>query len=250
MPMQIFRLPIARLVDEAPGVRTFLFDVPAGLTWEPGAHLHVGLPGFDADGERHPELVRHMSVCTLPEEGALGFTTRLNSSDSQFKRTLGPMGVGDSVALFKFGSILGLPDDGRPVVLLSQGVGIASMRPLLLSYAHRKAAGELAATPSLTSITVDAGERAIYGEELAGLSAEGLVQRRVTGRAEFAEAVRELGGLGELGELGDPAGSLFEVVGSDGFLASTISLLRGLGVADGSIVLDKMEAKRAPFFEA
>ena len=239
MALQVYKLPIARLVDEALHVRTFLFDIPEGLSWEPGAHCHVALPGFDAGDEPRRELVRHMSVCTLPEEGVLGFTTRLNSSDSEFKRALAGKAAGDELDLFKFGSILRIPDDGRPVALLSQGVGIASMRPLLVDFARRRAAGGFANVPQVTSVNVDASDSPIYGRELAALSCEGLTQRRVAHRAEFESAVRALP---------DPAGTLFEVVGSNGFLTSTIALLRSLGVPDASIVLDKKEAKRAPFF--
>lgn len=241
MSMTIYTLPIARVIDEAPRVHTFLFETPKGLTWEPGAHMHVGLHGFNANGERHPELVRHMSVSTLIEEGALGFTTRLNSSDSTFKQTLTHMGPGDELSLFKFGSVLALPDDDRPVALLSQGVGIASMRPLLLDFARRRAEGGFSRTPRVTSITVDAGEQGIFEHELESLKASGLTVERARHRADFEAAVRALP---------DPAGTLFEVVGSDAFLRSAIALLHGLGVADASIVLDKNEAKRAPFFEA
>lgn len=239
MGLEIHTLPIKRTVDEAPGVRTFLFDIPEGFTWKPGAHIHAAIPGFNEGDTPNRELVRHMSVSTLPEEDALGFTTRLDSSDSQFKRTISGYGPGDELAFFKCGSILGLPDDGRPVVLLSQGVGIASMRPLLVSYARRVGAGELGGTPSVTSITVDAAPAGIFEDELSTLDARDLSIRRVAHRAEFNDAVRALP---------HPADSLFEVVGSDAFLRSAIALLRTLGVPDTSIVLDKKEAKRAPFF--
>ncbi len=85
MPLHIDTLPIVKTADQAPRVRTFLFDVPDGLTWEPGAHVHVAIPGFNEGDQVRRELVRHMSVSTLPEEGYLGFTTRLDSSDSLFK---------------------------------------------------------------------------------------------------------------------------------------------------------------------
>ena len=241
MPFQKYTLPIVALVDEAPHVRTFLFDAPEGLTWEPGAHCHVALPGFDEGGRPNRELVRHMSVCTLPEEGKLGFTTRLNSSDSPFKRALAGMSAGDELVFFKFGSILGLPDDGRPVVLLSQGVGIASMRPLVLDFARRREAGGFSRTPSLTSVNVGREGAAIYAAQLGALAAEGLAMTRVTSRVAFEDAVRALP---------NPAGSVFEVVGSSRFLLSTIALLRSLGVADDSIVLDKKPEKAATFFSA
>lgn len=137
MPLHIDTLPIVKTADQAPRVRTFLFDVPDGLTWEPGTHIHVAIPGFNEGDQVRRELVRHMSVSTLPEEGYLGFTARLDSSDSLFRRTLAGYGVGNRLAFFKCGSILAFPSDDRPVVLLSRDVGVASMHAASKSFASR-----------------------------------------------------------------------------------------------------------------
>lgn len=235
MPLQKYTLPLVGIIEEAPRVRTFLFPRPDGLTWDPGSHVHVGLPGFDADGERHPALVRHMSVCTLPEEGRLGFTTRLDSSASTFKERLARMKPGDELTFFKFGSSLAPRRDGRPLVIVSQGVGIASARPLALAY-DRDQAG----IPSLTLISVDSRRHGVYRELLDGLEAPGFSIQRVDHRDELQSA---------LAGVPDPASATFNVVGSDAFLRSCIAFLRGMGVADEQIVLDKSPVKRTPFFE-
>lgn len=235
--MDIYTLPLIGLVEEGPKIRTFLFNKPEGLTWRPGSHVHVALPGFNADGERHPALVRHMSICTLPEEGRLGFTTRLDSSLSTFKVALGKLYLGNELSFFKFGSALDLARDGRPVVLVTQGVGIAAVRPVILDYARNQTG-----VPSLTSITVSGGAHGIYQDEFDSMEdVPGLSLRRVSHRAELADAIEAVP---------DPDGATFEVVGSDAFITGIIAQLRARGVADEHIVLDKNPAKRAPFFAA
>lgn len=240
MAMQLYTLPLVGMVEEAQNVRTFLFPIPEDFTWNPGAHIHVGLPGFNANGERHPQLVRHLSICTLPEEGKLGFTTRLDSSESQFKTTLRTLRPNDELTFFKCGSVLDFKRDERPVVLVSQGVGIASMRPLILAYVRDRVG-----IPSLTSLTVDSAEHGIYEREFEDLHAPNLELRRLAHRDELFDA------LADRSNQGDSAGAkpVFEVVGSDAFLRTVIAKLRELGVADADIILDKNDAKRAPFFE-
>lgn len=234
--MDIHTLPLVGLVEEAPKVRTFLFQKPEGLTWKPGSHVHVALPGFNADGERHPALVRHMSICTLPEEGRLGFTTRLDSSLSAFKVALGKLYPGDELSFFKIGSNLDLARDGRPVVIVAQGIGLAAARPVILDYAR-----DQTGVPGLTVISADRAESALYRDELDGLEAPELSLQRVAHRSDVEAA---------LAAVPNPGDATFEVIGSDSFIASAIAWLRGLGVADERIVLDKKAEKRAPYFAA
>ena len=231
--MEFHALPIVGLIEEAPRTRTFLFPKPEGLTWEPGAHIHVGLPGFDANGEHHPELVRVMSLCTVEREGRLGFTTRLDSSRSTFKRRLAAAKPGEELTFFKPGSELALRRDGRPVALVSQGVGIAAMRPIILDYAHSQEG-----VPSLTSLTVDRGPRGIYRDRFAQLERElpALNFQRASHRDELIAA---------LAVVSAPTSSTFHVVGSERFLVDIVAELRRLGVADEEIVLDRDERRRA-----
>lgn len=229
--MELYTLPIRAVRDEAPRVRTYLFDIPDGVTWEPGAHVHVALPGFDANGEQHRELTHHLSICTLASEGMLGFTTRLDSSDSVFKTRLATMGVGDELAFFKFNCLGLLRRDGRPVVALSQGVGIATIRPLILA-----TAADATGVPHFTSITTDRDEQGIYASELAKVSSNRIELRRVAGRAAFAQAVSELP---------QPDACDVIVIGGNAFIRSTYDQLRTLNVADEHILIDRKPMRRA-----
>lgn len=235
MPAPVFHtLPVAEIREEAPGVKTFFFDVPEGLAWEPASHVHVALPGFNANGERHRELVHLMNVCTLMSEGRIGFTTRLDSSDSVFKRALARVEPGDELTLFKFQAEQLLLRDGSPVVALTQGVALAVVRPLALAVT-----ADAEGVPFFTSITVDRSEPGMFSSELAAAPDMRVAVTKTSNRGEFERAVRRLP---------EPEASSYIVVGSDEFMRGTIALLRELGVADERIILDRNERRRAAYF--
>ena len=89
--MEIYRVRISRVDDLGDLVRVYYFDKPAGFDWDEGAHVHLGLPGFDAGEKRDKSLVRHMSILTLVEEDTVGVITRLDSSDSRYKLMIAGM---------------------------------------------------------------------------------------------------------------------------------------------------------------
>ena len=230
---------VERTEELACGVRAFYCSVPEGFAWEPGAHAHVGLPGFQEGGKPHRELVHNMSIFTLPEEGQVAFATRLDRSGSEYKRVLAGCGAGDEFTFFREGCGLGLARDGRPVVLLSQGLALAAFRPLVLC-----AAGDMAGIPQLLSINVRDADESLFAGDLAraaaGVPADGIKLVHVRHRGEYEAAVRALP---------EPAGAAFSVVGSDDFVRGTIALLRGLDVADDDITVDRNASHRAPLFE-
>ena len=236
MRPEFYRSTIREVVDLGAGRREYLCDVPEGLSWQPGSHAHTGLPGFQEGGKPHRELVHNMSICTLESEGALGFATRLTSSDSAYKATLAGLGPGDEVTFFRASCGLALPEDGRAVVLLSQGVALAALRPVILDAAARNLPG----TPSLVSISVDAAGELFAGElAQAAASSAGITLVHVAHRAELEAAVRALAA---------PSERAFTVVGSDAFVRAQVALLRELGVPDESIVVDRDPRHRAPLF--
>src|SRR5699024_12520582 len=76
-------------------------DVPENFTWEEGAFTHIGLKGFNEGEKPNRGFVRHMSMCTLPAENTIGFTTRIRKERSEFKDMLDNHKVGDEIALYK-----------------------------------------------------------------------------------------------------------------------------------------------------
>lgn len=232
--MDIYRVRINSIEDRGGPVKVYYTDKPEGFYWEEGAHVHLALPGFDAGERPDKTLVRHMSILTLPKEGRVGIITRLDSSDSRYKKTLSTLKPGDDVYLFKSRSVLRLRRDGRPVHILTMGVAVGAMRPLALSYAD-----DPQGIPSMTGIIVDRREHYPFEEELSTLSAPSLHLVHARSRADFQD------NLSRLSTQGKP---WFLVIGSDAFIHDCIIALRERGVSLDDIIVDLKDEKRLELF--
>ena len=133
-----YKLKILDIIDETKVTKTYYFEKPEDFTWEEGSHTHIGLVGFDEGEQPNKNWIRHMSIMTLPDENKVGITTRVPGSSSEFKNKLSELNIGDEVVLFKIGSRMILRRDNRPVIFLSMGVGIATMRPVILTFIKDK----------------------------------------------------------------------------------------------------------------
>lgn len=229
--MQIYWTPIQQVVKEAADTYTFKLELPEGFVWEEGAHTHFALEGFNAGDKPNRSLIRHMSISTLPHEGAIGITTRIKGECSSFKTILRDMPLGEKVAIFKTHSNVPLKRVGKNVYLLSAGVGLATFRPIVLDYL---ANGE--DVPHLHSLNVDSSADYLFRDVFT--STEGFTAEFVDRRLDYYERVEKLAS--------DKDG-LFYIVGSDAFLQETIRVLRQQGITPEQIVLDKHEAQRETF---
>src|SRR5690625_5622449 len=99
--MRIDWTKITKIVDETSDIKTFCLEVPEDFTWEEGSYTHMALKGFNEGEKPNRGLVRHMSICTLPNENTIGITTRIRELCSEYKERLKTIKVGDKVALFK-----------------------------------------------------------------------------------------------------------------------------------------------------
>ncbi|WP_404354162.1 dihydropteridine reductase [Exiguobacterium aurantiacum] len=228
--MQIYWTPIQQVVEEAKDTYTFKLELPAGFTWEEGAHTHFALEGFNKEDRPNRTLIRHMSISTLPQEGAIGITTRVKPECSTFKSTLRDMNIGDKVAIFKTHSNVPLKREGKNVC----GVGIATFRPLVLAYL---ANGE--GVPHLHSLNVDSSKEYLFNDVFA--STDAFTAEFVDSRPDYYQKVEALAA---------DRNGLFYVVGSDDFLHATIAALRQSGVTPDQIMLDKHDFQFEDFLKA
>lgn len=93
---------------------------------------------------------RHFSVATLPDERIIRFTTRLREPISEYKEMLMSMREGDFAEVFKATGNFYLRRSNKPALLLSNGVGIATVRPMVMSF-QKNTEG----ISQLTSLNVD-----------------------------------------------------------------------------------------------
>lgn len=232
--MQIYWTKINKIIEETPEVKTFLLDLPEGFTWEEGAHTHLALEGFNAGDQPNKSLVRHMSISTLPNEQTVGITTRIKELCSEFKSILRNLEVGDKVALFKIHSNVPLKREDKNIYLLSSGVGLATFRPLVLTYLERTDH-----INRLHSLTIDSTKDYLFTDIFESAPDKNFTSQYVDNRKVYYEEVKKLAA--------DPDG-LFYVVGSDEFILQNIDVLREQGIKPEQIVLDKRERQLPDFF--
>lgn len=232
--MQIYWTKINKIIDETPEVKTFLLDLPEDFTWEEGAHTHLALEGFNAGDQPNKSLVRHMSISTLPNEQTVGITTRIKELCSEFKSILRNLEVGDKVALFKIHSNVPLKRQNRNIYLLSSGVGLATFRPLVLTYFERPDN-----INRIHSLTIDSTKDYLFTDIFESAPDKNFTSQYVDNRKDYYEEVKKLAA--------DQDG-LFYVVGSDEFIMQNINVLREQGIKPEQIVLDKRERQLPNFF--
>lgn len=222
-----YKLKIIDIINEAKGTKTYYFEKPKDLTWEAGSHTHIGIIGFDEGEKPNKSLVRHMSIMTLPTENKVGFTTRVPRSCSEFKTKLLNLNVNDEIVMFKLESKLTLRRLNRPIILLSMGVGIAAMRPIILNFIKNKSN-----IPYLVNVNVDSSNDFIFKDELDNLSDETYKNYWLNSRKVFYTE------LEQLTQIDNP---IYYIVGSYEFIKETIQNLKSKNVNISDIVIDQKD---------
>lgn len=231
--MQIYWSKINKIVDETPEVKTYFVDLPEGLTWEEGAHIHLALEGFNAGEKPNRSLIRHMSISTLPHENSIGITTRIREQCSEFKSILRNLEVGQEVAIFKIHSNVPLKREDKNVYLLSSGVGLATLRPLVLDYFERADN-----VNQIHSLNIDSSKDFLFTDIFKSAPDKKFTSQFVDNRQDYYEEVKKLAA--------DKDG-LFYIIGSDEFLVQNIDVLREQGIKPEQIMLDKHQRQLAEF---
>jgi ferredoxin--NADP+ reductase len=210
-------------------------EKPETFTWEEGSHMHIALKGYDADDVPNKEWVRHMSIMTLPEEGQIGFTTRLGEPISEFKEKLQALHRGDELVAFKIGSRMALRRTQKPIILLSMGVGLATFRPLIYNFLK-----DQTDIPKLVSLNVNATGDGPYKAALTQLHHAALTQNWSRTRADYYHQLNTL--------VDAHKDAWYYIVGSAPFISDAIEVLRAKGIADAAIVIDKKPDLRVGYF--
>ncbi len=221
-----YKLKIIDINEEAQGTKTYYFEKPEGFVWEAGANIHVGLVGFDQGEKPNKEWVRHMSIITLPEENRIGITTRVPGSSSVFKKKLSELKIGDELVIFKLGTRMSLRRSGKPVILISMGVGISSMRSLILSYLDNREG-----IPNIVNINVDSSGF-IYKKALDKLTNDSYRNYWLSSRKAFYEILKNIANI---------EGGIYYVVGSDPFISEVIGMLNEHKIKRENIIIDKKQ---------
>jgi|SRR5699024_9613985 len=233
--MKVYWLKIKEIIDETDEIKTYKLEIPEGFTWEEGAYTHLAIDGYKVGDNVNRDLIRHMSICTLPHEGSIGITTRIREKCSPYKQILREMKVGEKLALFKTRSNVPLKRENKNIYLLSSGVGLATFRPLVLDYLLRSDD-----IPKVHSLNIDSSRQFLYPDIFKTDEDKNIVAQFVDSRKKYYDRVKELA---------TDKNGLFYIVGSDEFLHDNIATLRAKGVEPERIMLDKSEKTRAEFLK-
>ncbi|MBO1221982.1 ferredoxin reductase domain-containing protein [Staphylococcus nepalensis] len=232
--MRIYWTKINKIIEETPEVKTYLLDCPENFTWEEGSHVHFALKGFNDGDKPNRNLIRHMSISTIPQENVIGITTRIKEQCSEFKSILLNLEVGDEVAIFKIHSNVPLKRADKNVYLLSSGVGLATFRPLVLDYFERADN-----VNQIHSLNIDSSKDFLFPTIFESAVDKNFTAQFVDNRKDYYKEVKKL--------VADKDG-LFYIVGSDEFLLQNIAVLREQGIKPEHIMLDKHEQQLPDFF--
>lgn len=232
--MKKYELIIEDIIDEGNGVNTFVLSAPNDFTWEEGSCMHVGLPGFDSNPQLpNKSLVHHMSIASLFYENKILFTTRFLENPSLFKEKLKTMNIGDTIKIFKISSHMKLRREDKNLILISMGLGMATIRPLLKAYLDDKSN-----IKSIKNLNINSSEKFVYKKEFDQIIDNDIQHYWYNNRKDF---------YNKLNDLTNDTDNIYYIVGTDKFLYDVINFLREKNVTDNSIVIDKKEEKRIEF---
>jgi len=218
-------LEVTNIIEHNDETVSFDFVSVLPMNWFEGdsSKLFLNINGNDVG--------KTFSYATLPSEKIIRFTTRIREERSDYKTSMSKISVGDIIDVSQPSGDFELRRDDKPALLLSNGVGIATMRSLIKSYEDSQNG-----IGRLTQINVDrSGD--IYKEEFEEIEAR-LTQFTsvyTSNRNEFNETVlfesqRLMFGTEKIPNI--------YIVGSDSFIIDTMAYLSTLGINPKDIHTD------------
>ncbi|CAH2213432.1 ferredoxin--NADP reductase [Tepidibacter aestuarii] len=206
---------------------TFSFDFKSSKLkeWSEGdsSKIFISIKG--------QEVGKKFSYTTLPYESHIRFTTRIRMNRSEYKDQLSKLKIGDTIEITEPQGNFKLLREKRPIVLLSNGVGIAAVRSLIKAYQRNKSN-----IPIVVQINVDS-TGAIYKSEFDELmnKTSHFSSYYTSHRGEFYKRLdHEIQKIVSAYEE-DP---YLYVVGSDNFVSDIIRHLKDVGFLDCDIITD------------
>ncbi len=223
-PKQHIRL--TGVVQHSTEVYSLDFESIFPLEWDAGAHCKVFVK---------TELAyegKTLSYASIPQERIIRFTTRISDKRSAYKSALAKLAIGDLVEVTLPKVNIKLMREDRPILFLSNGVGIAAIRPFVKAYESNKNG-----IPHVIQLNVDSSGP-IYQDEFSAISLQNplfesyYLQHR---QGFYSKLDVVLQGLFESHEK-DP---YIYIIGSEGFVRETFQYLIEMGISDEQLIIDQ-----------
>ena len=234
--MDKYQVKILDIKEEYKNVFTYTLEKPEDLVWDEGSSFHLALPGYDTGSEINKKLVHHLSINTLTDEGTIKFTTKIPIRKSVFKKALSNLKEGDEVTIYKTKSHMILRREDKPIVLLSQGLAMSTMRPLI-----KKFEIDNSNIPELISLNVNKKDNHLYEKDFECVDGTCFFKYWLESRNDYLKKLKELAN--------EKPDAYFYVLGSEIYVLDTLYILRENGIADNQIIIDKSDDKREVVFD-
>ena len=229
--MDKHQVKILDIVEEYKNVYTYTLEKPGDLNWDEGTSFHLALPGYDEGEEVNKKLVHHLSINTLTDEGNIRFTTKIPIRKSIFKKTLAKLKKGDTVSIFKFESHMALRREDMPIVLLSQGLAMSTMRPLIKRFEQ-----DNEGIPELISLNVNSKDTHLYEADFENVDGSLFVKYWLDSRTDYLEKIKDLAI--------EKKDAYYYIVGSEAFVLDSLYILKDNGISSDQLIIDKDDEKR------
>lgn len=223
--MKINQVKIQDIITHSEDIKTYILEKPAMMDWIEGAHTHLALMDFDVNDSKRKEFVRHMSITTLVDEHVIGITTKKYKNTSLYKEKLWNYKVNDVVKLFNTHSRLSLKRENQPIVLLSMGVALASVYPLIKAYSNNPFNIKSMSLYHVSKEGFLYSDLQMYHDSMCNL-------HPVSSRSDYYKQIENAN---------FDQNTIFYIVGSDEFLIDTISILKKKNIKKQQVILDKNE---------
>lgn len=124
------KLQLINKYQETSNAVSFVFTSKDIKTWQAGQYLNITMPDIppvNAD--------RIFTIASAPHEGHILITTII--TDSNYKKKMNSLNVGDLVEVDQLGGDFVWQDDGRPKLYLAGGIGSTTYRSIILDRLHK-----------------------------------------------------------------------------------------------------------------
>ncbi len=179
---------------------------------------------------------KKFSYASLKEEGFIRFTTRIKKDASEYKSTLKNLVIGEFVRISEPTGNLKLKRDDRPIILLSNGIGITPIRSIVKSFIN-----DQKSIPQMIQFNVDARSD-IYKDEFDSFKTEviNFQSYYLSNRhSYYAMLSHEL----KLLQRKYSENPYVYIVGSKEFVSENISRLLARGFSEKELIIDELSVK-------
>jgi ferredoxin-NADP reductase len=215
-------LTLKDIVKHNEDTYSFDFDIPKGFNWVEGDSSKLYIK--DLFGE----LGKVFSYATLPNEAIVRFTTRIREERSHYKNLLSKVAIGSSVEVTPPKGDFKLRRHNQPIIIASNGVGIAATRSLIKAYEENSFG-----IPKLVQINIDKKNH-IYKDEFRDIMnrKRNFMSLFVSSRESYYQMLDH-----EIQRVIMKEPNIY-IVGSDNFVIDTYNHLKDMGIDEQKLITE------------